>query len=165
MRHVLLIAVLALAAAAPAAGARTPAEPPETWATVNVCDTLEHPNEMGIRGSMHGMARKTAMYMRFRVQFRRGTGPWKRARVGPAHRLGLGPGGVRPEGRARRGLELPVRAAGAAAGRTSLRGVVQFQWRRGGKVIARAKATTTADHPDTAGADPSDFSAAMCEIA
>jgi len=74
MRHVLLIAVLALAAAAPAAGARTPAEPPETWATVNVCDTFQHPNEMGIRGSMRGMARKTAMYMRFRVQFRRGTG-------------------------------------------------------------------------------------------
>ena len=83
MRHVLLIALLALAVAAPGAGARAPVEPPETWATVNVCDTLEHPNEMGIRGSMHGMARKTAMYMRFRVQFRRGTEPWHVLKSGP----------------------------------------------------------------------------------
>ena len=28
------------------------AEPP--WATVNVCDTMDHPNEVGIRGSMPG---------------------------------------------------------------------------------------------------------------
>ena len=46
-----------------------------------------------------------------------------------------------------------------------LRGVVQFKWRRGGKVIARDQGGHHADHPDTAGADPSDFSADMCEIA
>ena len=164
MRHVLLIAVLALAVAAPAAGARTPAEPPETWATVNVCDTFQHPNEMGIRGSMRGMARKTAMYMRFRVQFRRGTGRWKLLDSGPLTdsgwvRVASGRKGAHDSGWSFR-FEPPE-----TGGAHVVRGVVQFQWRRGGKVIARTRATTTADHPDTAGADPSDFSAAMCEIA
>jgi hypothetical protein len=46
-----------------------------------------------------------------------------------------------------------------------LRGRVQFEWRRGTKVLQRTKATTTAGHPGTAGAEPEGFSASMCEIA
>ena len=164
MRRVLLIAVLALAAAAPAAAARAPVEPPPTWATVNVCDTLAHPNEMGIRGSMNGMTRKTAMYMRFRVQYRRGTGRWRLLKSGPLTdsdwvRVAVGRKGAHDSGWSFR-FEPP-----ASGGAHVLRGLVQFEWRRDGKVVARSKATTAADHPDTAGADPSDFSAAMCEIA
>ena len=160
MRHVLLIAVLALAAAAPAAGARTPAEPPETWATVNVCDTLDHPNAIGIRGSMDGMARKTAMYMRFRVKFRSGDG-WSYAPLTDSgwQRIGSGKRGVHDSGWTFR-FKPP-----ATGGAHILRGLVQFQWRRGKKVVARSRTLTTAGHPDTAGADPSDFSAAICEIA
>ena len=164
MRHVLLIALLALAVAAPGAGARAPVEPPETWATVNVCDTLEHPNEMGIRGSMHGMARKTAMYMRFRVQFRRGTEPWHVLKSGPLTDSGWVRVASGRKGAHDAGWSFRFKPPGSG-GAHVLRGVVQFKWRRGGKVIARAKAVTTADHPDTAGADPSDFSADMCEIA
>jgi hypothetical protein len=71
MRRAPIIALLAAAAAAAptAASARVPAPPP-VWATVNVCDTAAHPNQMGVRGSMPGLARRSRMYLRFRVQFR-----------------------------------------------------------------------------------------------
>jgi len=102
--------------------------------------------------------------MRFRVQFRRGTGRWKLLDSGPLTdsgwvRVASGRKGAHDSGWSFR-FEPPE-----TGGADVVRGVVQFQWRRGGKVIARTRATTTADHPETAGADPSDFSAAMCEIA
>ena len=51
------------------AGARTSDER-ALWATVNVCDTIAHPNVIGIRGSMPGADNtREQMYMRFRVQF------------------------------------------------------------------------------------------------
>lgn len=164
MRHVLLIALVVLIVAAPAtAGARTRTPPPH-WATVNVCDTLEHPNEMGIRGSMNGMTRRTAMYMRFRVQYRRENGRWRRLNSGPLTdsgwiRVAAGRKGSHDSGWSFRFQ--PPESGGAHV----LRGLVQFQWRRGTKVLVRERATTASDHESTLGADPDDFSAAMCEIA
>ena len=39
------------------------------WATVNVCDTVGHPDSIGIRGSMPGSGDKAeVMFMRFQVQ-------------------------------------------------------------------------------------------------
>src|SRR5215217_6262169 len=78
MRRVLPIALAVLFAAAPAA----PAAPPEPWATVNVCDTLTHPNEIGMRGDMPGLARRSRMFMRFRVQYEDGSGDWHTVRDG-----------------------------------------------------------------------------------
>jgi hypothetical protein len=46
-----------------------------------------------------------------------------------------------------------------------LRGLVSFQWRRGGRVVERSKAFTEAGHPGTLGAEPDDYSAATCAIA
>ena len=46
-----------------------------------------------------------------------------------------------------------------------LRGVVSFEWRRGKRVLQRTRTFTTEGHPGTAGAEPSEFSAATCEIA
>jgi hypothetical protein len=163
MRRAFLIALAALALAAPAAGGPTPAQTPATWATVNVCDTLAHPNEMGIRGSMNGMARKTAMYMRFRVQYR-GDAGWRTLKTGPLTdsgwvRVAAGRKGAHDSGWSFR-FE-PPKSGGAHV----VRGFVRFQWRRGSTVIARTSVTTTAGHPGTLGAEPSDFSAALCEIA
>jgi hypothetical protein len=162
MRRSLLIAMLtALLAAAPAAAARQ-ARVPVPWATVNVCDTAGHPNEMGIRGAMPGLARRAAMRMRFRVQYRDADGRW--------HTVvdGADSGWVNV-GTARRG----VRDAGwsfefkppTSGGAHVLRGQVSYEWRRGGKVVARDRRLTQAGHPGTAGADPVDFSAPSCEIA
>jgi hypothetical protein len=161
MRRSLLIALIAaLVLAAPAAGARAPA--PAAWATVNVCDTAGHPNEMGIRGAMPGLARRSAMRMRFRVQYRDADGRWHTVAEGADSgwvKLATGRRGMHDAGWS---FEFKPPTAGGAH---VLRGQVFFEWRRDNKVIARDRRFTQVGHPGTAGADPVDFSAASCEIA
>src|SRR3954451_6966166 len=163
MRHAFpIILLIAVAATASAAGARPVRQAPEPWATVNVCDTTEHPNEMGIRGSIPGLERSTTMYMRFRVRYRDDQGDWRLVRQGADsgwQRVATGRGGERDSGWT---VEFrPPKAGGAYV----LRGLVRFEWRRGGRVVARDRALTRAGHPGTRGADPEDFSADTCQIA
>jgi hypothetical protein len=144
------------------AEARRPA--PEVWSTVNVCDTLTRPNQMGIRGSMTGLPRKSRMYMRFRVQFQDTSEDWRTLKSGRLSdsgwvRIATGRRGEHDAGWS---FEFKPPASGGAH---VLRGVVSFEWRRGKRVLQRTRAFTEAGHPGTAGAEPPDFSAATCEIA
>jgi hypothetical protein len=163
MRSALAIISLALAAAPATADADRRATAP--WATVNVCDTLTRPNQMGIRGSMPGMKRKSRMYMRFRVQFQDTEGVWHTLRSGRLsdsrwRRIATGRRGEYDSGWS---FEFKPPVSGGAH---VLRGLVLFQWRRGhGEVVKSARAITEAGHPGTAGAEPPEFSAATCEIA
>src|SRR6476620_11364945 len=66
-------AIALLMAAAPAGAAARQADAithsKRLWATVNVCDTVGHPDSIGIGGSMPGSGDKAeVMYMRFQVQ-------------------------------------------------------------------------------------------------
>jgi hypothetical protein len=45
-----------------------------------------------------------------------------------------------------------------------LRGAVTFEWRRGSRVVRRARKRTRTGHRSAAGADPAGFSASVCEI-
>jgi len=161
MRCVLsLLLAVALAAAVPAAARSAGAPAPEPWATVNVCDTTAHPDQIGIRGNMPGVARRTKMLVRFRVQFQDGA-EWRTVTAADS--------GWRKVGKGRRGQH----DAGwtfsfdppAAGGALVLRGLVSYQWRRGERVVRRERRFTEAGHPGTSGADPADFSAATCAIA
>jgi hypothetical protein len=154
---VLLLLVLALPSAA---GARGPSAP--SWATVNICDTDDAPNEIGIRGAMPGLERRARLYMRVRVQYRDADDRWRLVQTGADS-------GWRNFASGRRGTYdygwtftfKPPTSGGAHV----LRGFVSFEWRRGTRVLRRERAFTEAGHPGTAGADPADFSAATCEIA
>ena len=147
------------AAQAPARAAQTARAP---WATVNVCDTAARPDTIGVRGWMPALRRRTAMFMRFGVQYLDRQGRWRTVRTGSADS-----GWVRA-GAGRRALD-----AGwsfrfqppSGGGRFRLRGRVVFEWRRGGRVIRRARALTAAGHPGTEGADPAGYSAEECRIA
>jgi hypothetical protein len=157
----MILALIALATPSAAeAGRRAPA----VWATVNVCDTLTRPNQMGIRGSMAGLARNSRMYMRFRVQFQGTDEVWHTLKSGRLSdsgwvRIATGRRGEHDAGWS---FEFKPPASGGAH---VLRGVVSFEWRRGKRVVQRSRAFTEAGHPGTAGAEPPDFSAATCEIA
>jgi hypothetical protein len=127
------------------------------WATVNVCDTTKHPNEVGVRASMPGYPRGTARRMRFRIQFRDG-GRWRYVtgadsgwrRLSRAHRRPVEAGWSfefpRPDD--------PI----------TFRGVVRYRWLKDGRVVGRALEITEPGHRSTAGADPSGYSAATCSI-
>jgi hypothetical protein len=133
------------------------------WATVNICDTEDHPNTIGIRGSMPGRGlRGAVMYMRFQVQYFR-SADTKWLNVGASGdsgfiRLGSARARSRQYGR-NFTLEPP-----AAGGEHIVRGYVTYEWRRSGKLLRRQHRLTVAGHPNTVGADPADFSAAVCEI-
>jgi hypothetical protein len=158
----LLAPLLAVGALAPA---HTLYQSPQLWATVDVCNAPDRPNMLGIRGSMPGDgAAHDAMFMRFRIQYLNGT----------THRwVDL------PKGSGSAGADsgfLPVGSAASAreSGRNfqlapgaspfTLRGVVSFQWRRGGRVVHTTTRPTTTGHKSLAGADPAGFSAATCAL-
>jgi hypothetical protein len=163
------IAALAAVASAillalPAPGSAAPARrQPAPWATVNVCDTVGHPDGMGIRGAIPGTGdRRDELFIRIQVQFRRGDGRWARVgRGADSGFLDLGHGDVRDRQAGRTFTFMPP-----PAGRPAfvLRGLVTFDWRRDGEVVRRVRRLTAGGHRNTPGADPADFSAAACSI-
>jgi hypothetical protein len=149
---------LGCALAAPAVAPARSAGGDRQWATVNVCDTSKHPNEVGIRASMPGIPRDTGRRMRFRVQFRDGD-RWR-------YVVGADSGWRR----VRRAAGLAVESGWSfefapPAKATTFRGVVRFRWVRDGRVVAGATEITENGHRSTTGADPEGYSAATCSIA
>ena len=132
------------------------------WATVNICDTEQSPDTLGVRAQMPGTGRqRERMYMRFRAQ-------WLSAADGVWHDFeadGFDSGWV-SVGSARfrdrqSGWSFPFRLDPGQ--RFELRGVVQFQWRRGGRVIRREVRRTRSGHK-TARSEPRGYSAATCVV-
>jgi hypothetical protein len=167
------VAALLAPAVAPASPAksRSPAEGAllkallrsrELWATIDVCNPTDQPDYVGIRGSMPGDKNKgDKMYMSFRLQYMEATGKrWINlaSATSPAY-VYVGPGGsVRQGGRS---FQLVPKAGKPAS---TLRGVVDYQWRRGRTVLQSTSRATTAGHKSLAGADPAGFSSASCLI-
>jgi len=151
-RFALILALVLGLSAAPARGAGA-----DLWATVNVCDTEEHPDELGIRASMPGGSKRTRLLMRFRGHYRDlADGRWRAVQDADSGWKRIGRGrGVREYGW---GFEV------AGEGTRILRGVVHYRWVRGGRIVRRARRVTEGGHRSTKGADPADFSAATCRV-
>jgi hypothetical protein len=154
----MLLTLALFLAFAPAAGA---ASKDHLWATVNICDTERNPDTIGIRARMPGDGTRRRMYMRFRTQFySQDDFRWKYVREGGTSPWVLA--GSALFAFKETGYEFafdPPRAGTSYL----LRGVVEFQWRRGSKVIKRKRKFTAAGHR-TRGADPRGFSASRCRI-
>ena len=132
------------------------------WATVDVCDTPGHPHVIGIRGSMPGTGdRQERMFMAFAVEYRDRQGRWQAlAGAGSSGFVALGDAASR---RRQAGQDFTI--ASKQAHTYLLRGVVTFEWRLRGAVVASAARATTAGHRAGAGADPAGYSASVCTIA
>ena len=168
IRHVAALVLPAALVAIPSAAAAPP--PKDLWATVNICDTLAHPDRMGVRASMPGNGTRERMFMRFHAQYYDGsTNKWFDVK-------GIAASGWLYAGSAR----FRVRQAGytfsfmapKSGSAFVLRGVVDFQWRavrrtRSGNrrvvVVRTLRANTKGGHP-AAGADPPGYSSGICEI-
>jgi hypothetical protein len=155
-----VVVLLIVAAAAPASAARA-VEPAGPWATVNLCDTADHPDTVGVRGSMPGSRASERLFMRFRVQYLDGAdNRWRDVgKKADSGFVGVGSGkAVRRQG----GRDFTIRPP--ERGGYVLRGIVDFQWRQGARVVKRAQRQTRRGHPGTPGADPAGFSAATCNV-
>ena len=159
-------AIALLLAVAPACAAARQADPilrdKRLWATVNVCDTVGHPDSIGIRGSMPGDGDKgEVMFMRFAVQlFDAADARW--------HNLDGADSGFVEVGSARKarqsGNTFTITPPRPGTAPYLLRGVVSFEWREAGQVVRHTRRSTAAAHPNTAGSDPAGFSSATCTI-
>jgi hypothetical protein len=159
-------AIALLMAAAPACAAARQADPilhdKRLWATINVCDTVGHPDSIGIRGSMPGDGDKTeVMFMRFGVQlFDTADARWRN--------LDGADSGFVEVGSARKarqsGNTFTITPPRPGSAPYLLRGVVSFEWREAGKVVRHTRRSTAAAHSNTAGSDPVGFTSATCTI-
>ena len=151
----------ALAALGTTAAPASAASSKLLWATVNICDTEERPDTVGIRGSMPGSGvRAERMFMRFQLQYLAKDDTWRSVSApGDKEFVPVGSGRFRQRQSGRNFTVRPPKS-----GAFTLRGVVTFEWRRDGKAVRRERLRTTAKRGPTAGADPSGFSAASCEV-
>ncbi len=157
---------LGASASSPAAkastGRRSLRQSSQLWATIDVCNPSDQPDTVGIRGSMPGDGQSgETMYMRFRLQYLdSATKRFVDLAAGAAPRfVAVGPAkSARQAGRSFQLVPVPGEPA------STLRGVVNFQWRRGTKILESFSRPTTTGHEALAGADPLGFSAATCSI-
>ena len=138
--------------------------PKNLWATINICDTEKHPDQLGIRARMPAMDRGVKMKMRFFVQYKR-NGAWVGVpRDGGGTTMSdwfvVGYGKFKWEE-----LGDTFSFSKLKPGDLFLmRGLVKFQWRQHGKVLKTAHAYTTAHHSRSAYGDPKGYSAATCSM-
>ncbi len=147
-RLAFLMALVMALLAAPAAAAAD-----RQWATVNVCDTAEHPNEVGVRAAMPGARRGVSRQVRFRLQWLDGQ-KWRYVKTADS-------GWQRIRKAPQSGWSFELAPPDSAI---TFRGVVRYRWRRAGETLRRATEITEAGHRSAAGADPTGYSAATCSI-
>jgi len=132
----------------------------ELWATIDVCNPADQPDTVGIRGSMPGDRHShDKMYMSFRLQYMNASKQWVNLSSASSSFVAVGSGAAARQG----GTSFELKpAAGKPA--VTLRGVVDFEWRRGATVLASGALPTAVGHKSLAGADPAGYSAATCII-
>jgi hypothetical protein len=152
------VALVALAAWGAAIGAAKTKK--HLWATINVCDTQAHPNELGIRARMPGNGRRERMYMRFIAEYQAPDGVWHRVTGG-----GTSPWEYAGSALFRfeeLGYTFTFDKLAPGEGYT-MRGLVKFEWRSHGKVRRHTHLLTASGHA-TKRSDPSGYSAATCFV-
>jgi hypothetical protein len=168
-RGALFLVSVAAAVIAPTSNAFA-AKADRLWATVNICDTLRHPNQMGVQASMPGNGTRERMYMRFRAQFFNATkNKWFNVK-GNADSGWVLAGSARFVSR-EAGWTFSFDAPTTGASFT-LRGLVNFQWRIRKRVdgkprtviVRRSKEITQGGQKSPVGADPPGYSSGTCEI-
>src|SRR3954452_16810826 len=156
MARAIPVALLtALLAAVPASGAK-PGPPrsihqsPLLWATVNVCDTPDNPDTIGVRGSMPGSGvAGEEMFVRNQVQyFSRAERRWHNILQG-ADSGWIAVGSARFQSR-QAGWSFRFVAPGDGSSDV-LRAAVTFEWRRDGKVVRHLRKSTSDGHRSATG--------------
>jgi hypothetical protein len=158
-------ALVAALLAAPASGSHRD----DLWATVNICDTADYPNTIGIRASMPGNSRRPRqrMYVRFRAQwYSREEERWHNLAGARTDWIKLG--SARFESR-QDGYTFEFDPPAGSS--YVLRGAVNYKWRdrrhRHGRVrwvtVRKERENTKGGHSSQSG-DPPGYSSGLCEI-
>jgi hypothetical protein len=132
------------------------------WATVNACDTEARPDMMGVRASIPGDGEHTRMYMRFIAQYYdRKNQLWSEVKGSGVSKWRYVGSGDRRSAQSGYTFAFDPPKSGSTF---VLRGAVDFKWVKGRRVVRTAHVLTKGGHPGTREADPTTYSAALCEI-
>jgi hypothetical protein len=126
------------------------------WATVNICNTSRYPNVIGIRAQMPSLGFNAQLSMSFEVEY------W--STKDQVFKVVPGAGMSVPVGTSKLGLRQSGVQLSFVPHAGQLRGVVQFQWSRGGQLIGSTGLITTPGHPDADFGDPAHHSSSECLI-
>ena len=134
---------------------------PDLWATIDVCDTANQPDTVGVRGSMPGDGRAhDQMLMSFHLEYLNAVNQWVELE-------GSGSSGfieVGSASAARQGGSSFALKPHAGKATYTLRAIVEFKWMHGKTIVLTARKPTTAGHEAAVGAEPKGYSAAQCAI-
>jgi hypothetical protein len=126
----------------------------DLWATINICDSRHHPNELGIRGEMPSLGFISQMFMTFQVLYRPTGGKAFKPVPKTMRRVNAG----RESNKLRQsGEDYPFKPP------VVLEGTVTFEWWHKGKLIGHTTRPTSRGHTADF-ADPRGYSAAVCTI-
>jgi hypothetical protein len=130
---------------------------PSLWATINICDTKQHPSTIGVRGQMPTLG--FASWLSMRVQLNYYSSKQGRflslPKASSLLRLGR--------------MSKDLQQLGATFSfKASTQGLfnarISFIWRRWGRLLGQTSRRTTAGHPNAAFGDPKHYSAKQCRI-
>lgn len=153
----LLACAAAVSPLVPAAAAKSA----RGWATVNICDTANNPDTIGIRASMPaGKKDEEKLFIRFRLQyFSTMDNKWHNVTAGGDSEFVPV---AKPTRRARqKGWSFQI---APNSDTIKLRGVVNMEWRVKGEVVRHTTVRTHKGHKSAAAGDPPGYSAASCTI-
>jgi hypothetical protein len=167
------VLALAVGAAPLAADASTPSQNPTNaqiskaiksaknskslWATVNICNSKQDPNTLGIRGQMPSLGFPAWLSMAIQLNY------WSKAKK---KFIPIPSGGKRliRLGRSSTGLQQDGASFTFKPHTGLLNASIQFIWRREGKLLGETTLTTTGGHPNADFGSPKHFTAKQCRI-
>jgi hypothetical protein len=128
----------------------------DLWATVNTCNSVHHPNTIGIRGQMPALGFKAGLQMTFGVDYFSQANDAFLPLDHVSQKLTLGEftRGVHQEGVS---FTFSPHAG-------LLRGRVRFEWRFAGKPVGHVTRLTRLGHRNADYGDPKGFSSWKCDI-
>ncbi len=162
--------VVALAAALPAA-AKTPSRAQmaravtaaeksrSLWATINICNSKTHANQVGVRGQMPSLGFPAAMSMTVTLN------AWSASQkkfiaINSPNAVGTVGLGTHTRGLEQGGTIFPFKSG--ETGRWNA--TILFTWKRHGRVVGKTRRRTTAGHHAADFGSPPHYSAAQCRI-
>jgi hypothetical protein len=157
----ILITLVASAAAVSPLVPVAAAKSARGWATVNICDTTDNPDTIGIRASMPaGKKADEKLFIRFRLQyFSTMDDKWHNVTAGGDSEFVPV---AKPKGKARqKGWSFQI---APNSDTIKLRGLVTMEWRVKGEVVRHATVRTHKGHKSAGGGDPPGYSAASCTV-
>ena len=126
------------------------------WATINICDTRNQPNVLGVRGQMPSLGFPAWLSMEIHLAYYDTTHKRWVTDPGTQKTIRLG--------RSAHGLQQGGATYTFPGATPKLQASVRFVWRRSGQLLGTTQQLTTAGHPQADFGSPPHYSAATCTI-